>query len=137
MSEADTAGPDQSPSPTLPPTSWAIVELYGHRKLGGRITQVVVAGKSFFQVDVPKDDGFAPSIYNPNSFFGFHPVSEEIARAFAKRNPFRAVEDYELAPPETRRALPPHFGDTQDDDVDDDQDGDADADDRHQGEGSP
>lgn len=86
-------------------------------------------------------DTAAPSIYNPNSFFGFHPVSEEIARAFAKRNPFRAVEDYELAPPETRRALPPHFGDTQDDDDDvhDDQDGDADADadDRHQGEGSP
>jgi hypothetical protein len=127
MTEQDTVAPAQ-PTPLTTPASWAIIELYGHRKIGGRITEVVIAGKSFVQVDVPtKDDGFAPSVYNPNSFFGFHPVSEEIARAFAKRNPFRPVEDYEIGLPNPQRALPGMIGDHRDiDDDDSDDDGGTD-----------
>lgn len=37
-----------------PPSLWAIVELFGHQRVAGRITQQTFGGASFVRVDVPE-----------------------------------------------------------------------------------
>lgn len=32
---------------------WAVVELFGHQRIAGRVTEQVIAGQGFIRVDVP------------------------------------------------------------------------------------
>lgn len=63
--------------------TWAIIELLGHRKLAGKVTEVQVAGKGFLQVDVVNGDkGFLRTdLINPDSIYAIHPCDEDLARA--------------------------------------------------------
>jgi len=36
---------------------WALLELFGHQRLAGRVTGTAARGASFVRVDVPQDDG--------------------------------------------------------------------------------
>jgi hypothetical protein len=49
---------------------WSILELMGHRRLGGFAREVEIAGASFIQIDVP-DDGGPPmtQLYSPNAVY--------------------------------------------------------------------
>lgn len=35
---------------------WAILELMGHRRLGGYVSEATVAGAGFLRIDVPGDE---------------------------------------------------------------------------------
>jgi hypothetical protein len=39
---------------TTPPRQWAIVELFGHQRIAGVITEQQLGGASFVRVDVPE-----------------------------------------------------------------------------------
>lgn len=39
--------------------SWAIVELFGHQKIAGRVAEQQIAGTVMLRVDVPEADGQA------------------------------------------------------------------------------
>jgi len=95
--------------------SWAIVELMGHRKLGGRVTEQVIAGAPLLRIDVPEvpeQPGFT-QFYGPSSIYSLTPTSEEIARKFAAYRREQPVTPYEL------RALPAAAAAAHDDDNDD------------------
>ena len=36
--------------------SWAILELMGHRRLGGYVSETTLAGGAFLRIDVPGDE---------------------------------------------------------------------------------
>ena len=36
---------------------WAIVEVFGHNRFAGRVSEETVGGCSFVRVDIPKTDG--------------------------------------------------------------------------------
>ncbi len=77
---------------------WAIVEIMGHRRHAGRVTEVHRFGVAMLRVEVPRDDdGFDEHVYAGGAIFGLRRVTEEEARAEAKRmrNPFtlRELED--------------------------------------------
>jgi hypothetical protein len=36
---------------------WCVLELFGHVRLAGRVTEASIGGCSFLRVDVPKPDG--------------------------------------------------------------------------------
>ncbi|WP_128000370.1 hypothetical protein [Piscinibacter defluvii] len=39
---------------TQPPAMWAVVELLGHNRIAGRVSEQVFAGAAFIRVDVPE-----------------------------------------------------------------------------------
>lgn len=77
---------------------WAILELMGHRRLGGHVKTTELAGAGFFRIDVPTADGkdFATQFYPPSALYCLTPTTEETARAIAKREQPAPVHLYEL-----------------------------------------
>jgi hypothetical protein len=86
---------------------WAILELMGHRRMGGYVTEATLAGGSFLRIDVPEDDAGKKftQFYPPASVYCMTPCSEEAARGVARANRPEPVHSYELAKlPAARRA---------------------------------
>lgn len=105
---------------------WTILELMGHRRLGGYVTEVNIAGAGFLRIDVPGADGtpVASQFYPPSSVYCLTPVAEAMARAVALRNQPQPVSRWELPQPtEPDDGDPASWASTarngDDDDVDD------------------
>ena len=95
-----TKGAD-APQPTF--EQWALVELFGHSRIAGFLTEQTIGGCSFIRVDVPAVDD-APAftkLYGQGAIYGISFVAEEIARAAAKSYRIRPVSIYEI--PELRQ----------------------------------
>lgn len=77
---------------------WAIMELMGHRRLAGFVTEEEIAGAGLLRIDVPGEDGkaLATQWYNPAALYALTPTTEEIARAVAKANRPEPVQRWEL-----------------------------------------
>lgn len=76
---------------------WAILELMGHRRLGGYVSEATVAGAGFLRIDVPGEDGpAATQFYPPSSVYCLTPVTEAMARLVAVRNQPEPVQRWEL-----------------------------------------
>lgn len=76
-----------------------IVELLGHRRLGGYVTEQEVAGAKFLRVDIPATDGHEPmtQLVNPASVYCLTPTTEEIATKAATLARPAPVSRWELA----------------------------------------
>jgi hypothetical protein len=65
---------------------WAILELMGHRKLGGKLSEQVIGGQAFVRIDAYEGDDAAPSatqFYSGSSIYAITPCGEATARAIA------------------------------------------------------
>lgn len=95
---------------------WVILELLGHRRLGGHLTEVTIAGAGFLRLDSPGGDGQPPmtQIVNPSSVYCITPTTEDIARRAAALGRPAPVSRWELA------ALPVPDEDDDEDDAPDD-----------------
>lgn len=87
--------------------TWAIVEIMGHRRLAGWLTEQQIAGTGFLRLDVPGTDpaaGFeATQLYNPSSIYAITPCTEDTARRAATIGRVAPVQQWELpAPPKPR-----------------------------------
>ncbi len=103
--------------------SWCIAELMGHKRIAGRITEVMVAGVGWLRIDIPAAAGAgwkASDLISPKAFFRIRTCTEEQARAAAAAlGDAPPVADYEL------RALPSSSDDGADRDRDDEHDDDG------------
>src|ERR1700738_2380917 len=82
--------------------SWAILEVMGHRRLGGFVREVQVAGAGFLRIDVPGDadgDTHSTQFYPPSSVYCLTPVSEEAARIVARSSRPEPVAHWEIPKP--------------------------------------
>lgn len=68
-------------------SSWAIVELMGHRRVVGKAEEVEIAGGKLLRVDVPEVDGKQAysQFYGAGSIYCLSPVTEEVAMQFLTR----------------------------------------------------
>lgn len=80
---------------------WAIVELMGHRRLAGHISEQDIAGQAFLRLDVPAEQPVT-QFYSAAAVYCITPTTEEIARGLAARISPHPVSRYELEPPRTR-----------------------------------
>lgn len=63
---------------------WAILELMGHRRLAGKLSEEQIGGATFLRIDVPGKDGFKTTqFYSPSAVYCITPTSEQIAREVA------------------------------------------------------
>lgn len=114
---------------------WAIVEVMGHQKYAGIVTEQAIGGCAFVRVDVPRieADGRSPEqqaftkLLGQGSIFAITPVSESVARTVAATTRAAPVHVYDL-PSVHHRALPiasANFGDNFDEDFQDEEADDA------------
>lgn len=105
---------------------WAIVELFGHQRIAGFMTEHVIAGQSFVRIDVPEVAAPDPQSYaaregavihehskmfGAGAIYAINPVDEAIALAAAAQIRHAPVMAYGLRdalanlPEEHRRRL--------------------------------
>jgi hypothetical protein len=67
--------------------TFAIVELFGHARIAGRVSEQVIAGQGFVRVDVPANDEYPAftRMFGTGAIYSITPVDESIARAAAER----------------------------------------------------
>lgn len=88
---------------------WAIVEIFGHQKYAGLVTEQSLGGTNMVRVDIPetpRNRAFT-KFFGGSSIFSLTPVGEEIARAMAANMDKQPVSVYDL-PEEARDLLRKH-----------------------------
>lgn len=91
-----------SPGPEhIPFAQWVILELMGHRRLAGFLTEQEIAGQGFLCLNVPGEDptstvATATQFYNPKSVYCITPTTEQTARAVALASQPAPVQRWEL-----------------------------------------
>lgn len=90
---------------------WALVELMGHSRIVGLVTEQTVAGSPMLRVDVPTPDGAGTKFtrfFSGNAIYGISPIEKPIALILAARQDAVPVKQYELP---QLAAMDPHDGD--------------------------
>ena len=80
---------------------WGIVELMGHQRTAGRLSEETIGGASMLRVDVPDEETFRTAYYGASAIYALHVTDEKIARAAASgigRRPPYAYEVSRLMP---------------------------------------
>lgn len=78
---------------------WAILELMGHVRLAGKVTEESRFGVALGRIDIPTADGFTTQYFGGSSIYRLTPTTEEIARGVALRNQPEPVHRWELPAP--------------------------------------
>ncbi len=106
---------------------WALVELMGHQRIAGRVTEAEIGGSKFVRVDVPEQEGSQAltKFLGPASIYAITPMSEETARAVASRissAPITAYDARRLVELEDKRRPAQLSGGDDEEDADDEED---------------
>jgi hypothetical protein len=76
---------------------WCVLELMGHVRLAGYVTEVQLAGFGMLHVAIPNDEGgFWEQHVPPASLYRMTTVAEDIARMVAKDSPGMPVQEYHV-----------------------------------------
>ncbi len=98
---------------------YALVELFGHNKVAGKVTEAEIGGGALIRVDVPAVKGREPltKYYNVKAIYGITPVDEATALRIAESIDAAPVSSYSIDREiERRKQLP--AGSREDDDYD-------------------
>jgi hypothetical protein len=81
---------------------WVILELMGHRRLAGYLTEQEIGGQAFLRLDVPAADGqghAATQFYSASAVYCITPTTEDLARRVAAGADPAPVKRWELPAP--------------------------------------
>lgn len=77
---------------------WALVELMGRQRIAGKVTERVIAGAGFLQVDVPEtshNPKFTRFIA-PGSLYAINPLDETTARMYAENLQVKPIDSWDI-----------------------------------------
>ena len=76
---------------------WAVLELMGHVKLAGKVSQEEMFGAKMGRIEIPNGEGgFTTQFFGGGSVYRMTPVSEEVARAVAANHKPQPISPWEL-----------------------------------------
>lgn len=77
---------------------WALVELFGHNRIAGKVTEAEMGGGSLIRVDVPavKDRAPLTKYYNVKAIYALTPVDEATALKMAESIDAAPINSYSL-----------------------------------------
>jgi len=76
--------------------TWAVVELFGHTQLAGKVTTEIIASQNFVRIDVPNTDKVPAftKYHLPTAVYGLTPVGEDYATRMANRLSAQPINNY-------------------------------------------
>lgn len=77
---------------------WCLVEMMGHQRIAGKVTEKVIAGQGFLQVDVPetsRNPAFTRFV-SPGSLYALNPIDEATARWYAENLQVKPIESWDI-----------------------------------------
>jgi len=76
----------------------AIVELFGHQRMAGKVTDQSVGGASFIRIDVPetKSQPAFTRIVNPSAVYAINPVTEEVMLYMAENITAKPIDAWDI-----------------------------------------
>jgi hypothetical protein len=85
-----------------PLETWAVLEIMGHNKFAGLLSEQTIAGHGFVRIDVPEVEleggtklpAFT-KMFGAASIYAISPCTEETARAFVKMYRAKAFSEYQ------------------------------------------
>ena len=82
--------------------SWAVVELFGHQKIAGQVSEQQIAGLTMLRVDVPEAEGQAgwTRFYGGNAVYSITPMDEAMARQAVRMLQVCPITVYGMVVPE-------------------------------------
>jgi hypothetical protein len=85
--------------------AWGLLELFGHQRLAGKLSDQTIGGVHFLRIDVPAVDDVPPytRFFTQGAIYGMTVTTEDVARRLAGTLQARPVSAYELR--ETAPAL--------------------------------
>lgn len=89
---------------------WAIVELFGHVRRAGHLSEQEIAGHGFLRLEIPSGDAMVTQLISPKAVYAITPTTEDIARAAARNCQPQPVHRWELEPGATLTAEDYSFG---------------------------
>jgi len=81
-----------------PKELWALVELFGHQRIAGKVIEAEIGGGHLVRVEVPavKDRQPLTKYYNVKAIYGITPVDEPTARRMAESIDATPVNSYSI-----------------------------------------
>lgn len=82
---------------------WGILELMGHQRTAGRLSEEMIAGSNLLRVDIPINASeFRTAYYGSSAIYALHVTSEETARkaagAMSTKPPYAYLLESERLP---------------------------------------
>lgn len=77
---------------------FAIVELFGHTKMAGKVTEQSIGIATFVRVDVP-ETAHSPSftrLLNPSAIYALNPVTEDVMKHMAENFAQKPIESWDI-----------------------------------------
>lgn len=77
---------------------FAIVELFGHSRISGKVTEQTVGSSTFIRIDVPEtkaQPGFS-RIVNPSAVYAINPVTEDVMELMASQIEQKPIEAWDI-----------------------------------------
>lgn len=78
---------------------WALIELFGHSRMAGRVQERTIGSAAFLQVDVPetkKHPAFS-RLLNPSAIYAINPLDEETARHYAETINSAPIKSWDIS----------------------------------------
>lgn len=117
---------------TNPFEQWAILELMGHVKLAGKVTEEERFGQKMGRIDIPDGNGgFTTQYFGGSSVYRLTPTSEEVAREVSRDNQPSPIHPWQVRRLTAGNPEPDARDADEIDDDDDDEFGDSELLDDH------
>lgn len=84
---------------------WAIVELMGHVRMAGRVSEAPMFGTALLRIDIPDGESYTTQFASGGSIYRLTPCSEEVARAIANGGQPAPIEPWEIKRLQAPRAI--------------------------------
>lgn len=77
---------------------FAIVELFGHQRVAGKVTEQTVGSSTFVRIDVPETNSQPPfsRMVNPSAIYAINPVTEEVMLHMAQDFQQKPIEAWDI-----------------------------------------
>ena len=100
----------------------AIIELFGHQKMAGMVTEQVIGASSMIRVEVPKTNKQEAytRLLNPAAIYAINPVTEEVMLAMANSYNYTPITAWDLPASLKKPALEAAKEEEMDDEEEDD-----------------